>query len=117
LDGNGDSVPGGDHTLSFFHLTGDATRDGIVDFNDLVVIAQNYNTAANTFSRGDFNYDGTVAFEDLTLLAQEYNTALPGAPLSAPLGASGVEAAVDPAAVVGAPARRPKARFSARRIS
>jgi hypothetical protein len=73
--------------------SGDATLDGTVDFNDLVKLAQNYNTTLNnpadsTWSNGDFTYDGTVDFNDLVKLAQNYNTtlqpaaAIPGAPLS-----------------------------------
>lgn len=61
---------------------GDATLDGIVDFNDLVKLAQNYNTVVSAvsdgwWSRGDFTYDGMVDFNDLVKLAQNYNTALP----------------------------------------
>ena len=60
-------------------LLGDATLDGIVDFNDLVHLAQNYNTqpGPGAWSQGDFNYDGTVDFNDLVSLAQNYNTTLP----------------------------------------
>jgi autotransporter-associated beta strand protein len=65
-----------------YTLAGDATLDGAVDFNDLVKLAQNYNTTVSTSSqswwnRGDFTYDGTVDFNDLVKLAQNYNTALP----------------------------------------
>jgi hypothetical protein len=42
-------------------------------------MAQNYNTSANTYAQGDFNYDGNVDFLDLAMLAQRYNTALPAA--------------------------------------
>jgi hypothetical protein len=33
-----------------------------------------------TFSTADFNYDGNVNFNDLVLLAQRYNTSLPPIP-------------------------------------
>jgi hypothetical protein len=67
-------------------LLGDATLDGVVDFNDLVKLAQNYNTAVSAitdswWTRGDFTYDGTTDFNDLVKLAQNYNTALPDAPI------------------------------------
>jgi len=57
----------------------DATLDGIVDFNDLVHLAQNYNTTVSTVTdswwyNGDFTYDGIVDFNDLVKLAQNYNT-------------------------------------------
>jgi hypothetical protein len=66
-------------------LAGDANLDGSVDFNDLVRLAQNYNTnVADTteswWTHGDANYDGVVDFNDLVKLAQNYNTTLlPGA--------------------------------------
>jgi autotransporter-associated beta strand protein len=65
-----------------YTLLGDATLDGIVDFNDLVQLAQNYNTAVSATTdswwfHGDFTGDGTVDFNDLVKLAQNYNTALP----------------------------------------
>ena len=63
-------------------LFGDATLDGVVDFNDLVKLAQNYNTtdgAPPLVVDGDFTYDGVVDFNDLVKLAQNYNTAIPTA--------------------------------------
>jgi hypothetical protein len=70
-------------------LIGDANDDHVVDFNDLVILAQNYNTTGKTWSQGDFNGDGNVDFDDLALLAQHYNTSLaptpaPAAPRPAP---------------------------------
>jgi hypothetical protein len=59
--------------------TGDVNGDGSVDFNDLVLLAQHYNTAATT-AQGDINGDGQVNFNDLVLLAQNYNTPAPAAP-------------------------------------
>ena len=55
---------------------GDANADGSVDFNDLVALAQNYNTidGQRRWAQGDFNYDGNVDFNDLVSLAQNYNT-------------------------------------------
>ena len=59
-------------------LPGDATLDATVDFNDLVKLAQNYNTiGGKTWAQGDFTGDGNVDFNDLVILAQRYNTALP----------------------------------------
>jgi len=58
--------------------SGDANLDGVVDFSDLVRLAQHYNDASGalTWYDGDFNYDGNVDFNDLVKLAQNYNTAL-----------------------------------------
>jgi hypothetical protein len=69
-----------------YTLAGDATLDGAVDFNDLVKLAQNYNTSVKDvteswWNRGDFTYDGIVDFNDLVKLAQNYNTSLPSAPI------------------------------------
>jgi autotransporter-associated beta strand protein len=59
--------------------SGDANLNGAVNFEDLVALAQNYNTATGEafWTQGDFNYDGNVNFADLVQLAQNYNTALP----------------------------------------
>jgi FG-GAP-like repeat len=67
----------GNNVFDFFVLAADANHDRKVDFNDLVVLAQNYNATGKTFSTGDFDYDGDVDFADLVLLAQRYNTTLP----------------------------------------
>jgi hypothetical protein len=86
-----------DQTLSFDVLGGDATHDGTVNFNDLLILAANYNTTGRTFAQGNFDYspDGSVNFDDLLILASHYNTSLPvGAPAPlvapppAPAGAS-----------------------------
>ncbi len=66
-------------------LLGDATFDGKVDFADLIVLAQHYNTPPGTaiWADGDFNGDGNVDFADLVSLAQNYSAAasapVPGA--------------------------------------
>jgi hypothetical protein len=62
-------------------LFGDANLDGTADFNDLVRLAQNYNTTGKFWFQGDFTYDGTVDFNDLVKLAQNYNTTLPAEPV------------------------------------
>ncbi len=69
---------------------GDATLDGLVDFNDLVRLAQNYDstTGSMLWSQGDFTYDGVVDFNDLVRLAQNYETALAGEPVPAGLAAA-----------------------------
>ncbi len=66
--------------FNFVYLTGDATNDGIVGFDDLLILAQNYNQTGKSFAQGNFNYsaDGKVDFDDLLLLAQKYGTTLLG---------------------------------------
>jgi autotransporter-associated beta strand protein len=76
-----------------FTLAGDATLDGAVDFNDLVKLAQNYNTTVSNsteswWNHGDFTYDGITDFNDLVKLAQNYNTSLPLPTATAIPGAS-----------------------------
>ena len=76
------ALPGlaSDFRFDFFVLRGDANHDRNVDFNDLVLLAQNYNTTGGrTWTNGDFTADGAVDFDDLVLLAQRYNTTLPPA--------------------------------------
>ncbi len=65
--------------LTRYTLAGDATMDGVVDFNDLVKLAQNYNITdgSRTWIGGDFTYDGNTDFNDLVKLAQNYNSSLP----------------------------------------
>jgi hypothetical protein len=66
-------------SFTFAQLAGDANNNGTVEFQDLVVLSQNYNLSGKTFSQGNFNYDaaGNVDFADLVLLAQRYNLTLP----------------------------------------
>ncbi len=71
-------------------FAGDANRDDKVDFNDLVALAQNYNTTGGkTWAQGDFTFDGNVDFNDLVILAQNYNRSLtstsPTAAAAAPI--------------------------------
>jgi hypothetical protein len=82
----GETVDGNSVLLLATHA-GDANLDGVVDFSDLVRLAQNYNTtpADSTDSwwiQGDFNYDGVVDFADLVKLAQNYGVAPPAAPIA-----------------------------------
>jgi hypothetical protein len=90
-------------------LSGDVTGDASVDFGDLVVIAQHYNTAGGmTMQTGDLNGDANVDFNDLVLLAQHYNVSLPAPPaLAAAISADSVLAPVNDAAPMNATSRKP----------
>lgn len=61
-------------SYSFFTLAGDANRDGVVGFDDLLTVARNYGGSGKTFSEGNFDYDpaGNVGFSDLLILARNY---------------------------------------------
>ena len=60
-------------------VAGDSNLDGIVNFADLLSVAQNFNHVLDThgnpidWADGDFNYDGKVNFADLLLVAQNFN--------------------------------------------
>jgi hypothetical protein len=107
LSGDGFGLPATGGALIRYTKSGDATLDGTVDFNDLVALAQNYNTTLagdSWWVRGDFTYDGVVDFNDLVKLAQNYNTSLAAGPVpGAPAGFDADLAAAfvpEPAAVV-----------------
>lgn len=73
---------GGGQVRVLYTIRGDANLDRSVTFDDLVTLAQNYNTASGAFyNKGDFTYDGAVNFEDLVVLAQNYNSTLSAAQL------------------------------------
>ena len=64
-------------------LAADANADGVVDFNDLLVLAQHYGTATGaTYRTGDFNHDGNVNFDDLLILSQSYGQRVLDSPAS-----------------------------------
>jgi hypothetical protein len=72
---------------AFFALGGDINRDRSVDFDDLAILAQNYNKPSGaTASTGDINGDAAVDFSDLAIMAQNYNTSLPPLIVAAPVG-------------------------------
>ncbi|MDB5323494.1 MAG: hypothetical protein JWN40_5125, partial [Phycisphaerales bacterium] len=96
----------GDASFDFFQLTGDINRNRSVDFNDLAIMAQNYNAAGKNWGTGDLNGDGATDFLDLALLAQRYNTSLPD--LVAASAAAAVVANVTPAPAVIVKAREDK---------
>jgi hypothetical protein len=100
--------PLADVPYDFFVLPGDANRDRTVNFNDLLILARNYNTTSAIWSQGDFNGDGVVNFGDLLILAKAYNQALPATPPGAPAlstaATTSTEAAASPADTVETPA-------------
>ena len=68
--------------------TGDANLDGTVDFNDLLALAQHYNTSTgNSWAMGDFTGEGTVNFTDMLQLARQYGISDVPAGFSAELAA------------------------------
>jgi autotransporter-associated beta strand protein len=58
-------------------VVGDSDLNGLVNFNDLLALAQNYNGTGKEWYQGDFTgFDGAVDFNDLLALAQNYNGSL-----------------------------------------
>lgn len=54
-------------------LQGDTNLDRVVNFDDLLMLSQQYGTNTLPFwFRGDFNYDGDTDFDDLLAQAQNY---------------------------------------------
>lgn len=81
-DGGNNLATGGTLQVDFHILAGDANRDRVVNFDDLLILAQNYGQTGRSFTQGNFNYsaDGRVDFDDLLILAQRYGTSLAVAP-------------------------------------
>ena len=84
-DPSGNAVPD-TWTFDFYVLAGDANRDRTVNFDDLAILAQHYNTTGKDFAKGNFSHDpaGNVDFDDLALLAQRYNITLAPVPAATP---------------------------------
>lgn len=76
-NGAGESVDAA-YSFELAFLSGDTNGDFIVNFDDLLTLAQRYGSSvsSNPFASGDFNDDGVVNFDDLLLLAQHYGTSV-----------------------------------------
>lgn len=59
-------------SLVRYTLKGDCNLDGDVDFDDLLIIAQNYGASSRLWHQGDSDYNGSVNFDDLLSVAQNY---------------------------------------------
>ncbi len=61
-----------------FFLTGDVNHDRTVNFDDLLIVVQNYEQSGRTYSQGNVDYsaDGVIGFDDLLLLAQHYGASV-----------------------------------------
>ena len=70
------NLPSGSNSLDFFHVNGDISRNGSVNFTDLLIISQHYGQLGG-WDEGDLNYDGIVNFSDLLIVSQNYGYVLP----------------------------------------
>ncbi|MDB5326546.1 MAG: hypothetical protein JWM57_2115, partial [Phycisphaerales bacterium] len=60
-------------------LPGDANLDGAVNFNDFLVLQNNFNQAGTRFDQGNFNYDGATDFNDFLVLQNNFGQSVTGA--------------------------------------
>jgi len=61
--------------ISWTGHPGDANLlDDCTDYQDLGILATNYDKSGMTWLEGDFNYDGEVDYQDLGILATYYDT-------------------------------------------
>jgi autotransporter-associated beta strand protein len=83
--GIGTSAADANHTLGYadsgaavlvqYARVGDANLDGVVNFSDLLTVAQHYGQTGAGWAQGDFNYDGSVGFDDLLAFAHNEGAA------------------------------------------
>lgn len=85
--GNAPSVP---LAMTFRFIPGDLNLDFVVDFSDLLILAQNYGKTGQTYAQGNANFspDGVIGFEDLLIVAQHYGMSLVVAPVVPPAAAA-----------------------------
>lgn len=60
-------------------VPGDANGDRNVDFDDFLILAQNFGRQVDAaFSQGDFNSDGAVSFVDFLIMSSNFGRQTPG---------------------------------------
>ena len=74
---SGNGVAGGDFQFRINVLPGNVNQDGMVNVQDLAVLAANYRKSLTGWANGDFNCDGVVDVQDLAVLAANYRLGLP----------------------------------------
>ena len=74
-------------SFAFWFLAADINRDQVVNFGDLLILAQNYGAIGRTFGQGNVDYstDGSVNFGDLLLLAHATAAPCPSRRMQSPL--------------------------------
>jgi hypothetical protein len=85
VDGNNDvgTPAAANQILIQYTLAGDANLDGLVNFQDLVAVVQNFNKAGTDWAHGNFLYGSSTSFADLVAVVQNFNKVL------TPAGSSG----------------------------
>jgi hypothetical protein len=90
-----------DRAVRFQSLRGDTNGDNAVNFNDLLILAQNYGQNLNWNGgpwKGDFDRNNVTNFSDLLILAQQY-----GKTITPPMNAMSMQ---------GTPGVRPASRVA-----
>jgi hypothetical protein len=77
-DGNTDpgTAAGANQILVKYTLAGDANLDGLVNFQDLVAVVQNFNKPGTDWAHGNFLYGASTNFQDLVAVVQNFNKIL-----------------------------------------
>ncbi|MDB5327227.1 MAG: hypothetical protein JWM57_2796 [Phycisphaerales bacterium] len=78
--GYGDN--GTDTVTLLLTLPGDANLNGTVDFNDFLVLQNNFNAPGTRFDQGNFNYDGVTDFNDFLVLQNNFGQSVTGEPVA-----------------------------------
>jgi hypothetical protein len=85
-DGNTDAgltIAAPNQIVVKYTLQGDTNLDGLVNFNDLVTVVQNFNKANTDWAHGNFLFSASTNFNDLVAVVQNFNKIL------TPAGSSG----------------------------
>jgi autotransporter-associated beta strand protein len=93
-DGNADvgTPAAANQIVVKYTLAGDANLDGLVNFQDLVTVVQNFNKPGTDWARGNFLFGASTNFQDLVAVVQNFNKILnPGGSSGHALGGSAIQ--------------------------
>jgi hypothetical protein len=100
IDGNVDTGAAKNQIIIKYTLQGDANLNGLVNFNDLVAVVQNFNKPATDWAHGNFLYGPSTNFQDLVAIVQNFNKILtPAGSSSQKLGGTPLPLAAVPITV------------------
>ena len=63
-----------------YRIPGDATGDDKVDFNDFLVLQNNFDKTGTTFDQGNFDYSAATDFNDFLILQNNFGASIAGTP-------------------------------------
>ncbi len=73
-------------------IGGDIDGDGMVQFSDFVILAENFTQSVSGYEQGDIDCDGMVQFSDFVILAENFGQSAGAVAAAVPEPASGVMA-------------------------